>query len=376
MITLWNYSDQDEDVLLTFLFEGGQYILPVHVPAKGFLMVDVGELIASQAPDSKGNKFPSTARQGSLNISNVSSSPRDRIHLTATAATFNVHTATCGEICDSCNGYDAIAISPSNFSDLLSKTVQLHSYAVLSGQTTAEVTDLTLWTSSDRSVATVSNGGLVTGVAPGGVLLDGIAFLPPSNKYCWDNNLNSCDNVYFEDTAEGTIGCGDNRGYLVKQYVDYTVTDITNGLRFSPVCSNFTASAHSQYFSFSEINIPSPNLGYPEYEFALVRSPLIAATSSGYGLDAWRTAYGNLRIINSGYRDPHQNQLAGGVAGSRHQFGDAADLRNQSGTLTEYNNMVRTAHILKADFVEPTNGPCGTACTHADWRNHGGGYAP
>jgi hypothetical protein len=128
--------------------------------------------------------------------------------------------------------------------------------------------------------------------------------------------------------------------------------------------------------------VPSPATGSPEFSWALVKNPLVAPTSRGYGLDDWRQLYGSSRIINSGFRDPVQNSQAGGVAGSRHQFGDAVDLRNQAGTMDEWQAMVDAAGSsldntgAKADFVEPQSGPCQLACVHSDWRYHDrGNYA-
>lgn len=156
-------------------------------------------------------------------------------------------------------------------------------------------------------------------------------------------------------------GCGDERDQIIAEYFTY-------GVNFVPVCVNFTQTAHSVYFTFSELNTG-------DYTWALVRQPLTISQSSGYGLDDWRANYGSSRIVNSAYRNPARNYAVGGAANSRHMFGDAVDLRNQSGGVPEWNAMVSAANSAKADFVEPQNGPCGLACTHADWRSHSGGYS-
>jgi hypothetical protein len=115
---------------------------------------------------------------------------------------------------------------------------------------------------------------------------------------------------------------------------------------------------------------PSPSLGTPEFGWALVKNPLVTPAKSGYGLDYWRQLYGLPRIINSGYRDPVQNAKAGGRLGSRHQFGDAVDLRNESGSLQEWIDMYTLAGQAKTDYIEPQNLPCHLSCVHADWRFH------
>ena len=147
---------------------------------------------------------------------------------------------------------------------------------------------------------------------------------------------------------------------IIQEYTTYGVT-------LNPDCADFTQTAHSVYFTFSELNTG-------DYQWALIRLPLTVAASSGYGLDAWRTNYGSSRIVNSAYRNPARNAAVGGAPQSRHMFGDAVDLRNQGGTLAEWNAMVAAATTAGADFIEPQNGPCALACTHADWRSHAGGY--
>ena len=114
-----------------------------------------------------------------------------------------------------------------------------------------------------------------------------------------------------------------------------------------------TDSAASQYFTFANINVPSPALGSPEFNWALVKKPLVVPATNGYGLDYWRQLFGSSRTINSGYRDPAQNVKAGGVPASRHQLGDAVDLRNQTGTLQEWLMMFKLALKAHADDRSP-----------------------
>jgi len=107
---------------------------------------------------------------------------------------------------------------------------------------------------------------------------------------------------------------------------------------------------------------------------------MTVASSSGYGLDDWRVQYGSARTINSAYRNPKHNSAVGGASNSRHMWGDAADFNNNSysstncGTgsacLTEWTNMQNAAIAAHRDYLEPSTGPCGYKCVHADWRNH------
>lgn len=129
----------------------------------------------------------------------------------------------------------------------------------------------------------------------------------------------------------------------------------------------------SAYFSHAELTVND------ESTWSLIRGLLTIASSAGYGLDAWRVDYGGARTTTSVYRTPAHNWSVGGTAQSRHMYGGAADLLNQSGTIDEWNAMIKAADTnaghAQADYEEPESGPCGTACAHADWRSHTGGYS-
>ena len=167
--------------------------------------------------------------------------------------------------------------------------------------------------------------------------------------------------------------CHDRRDQLIAEYGSIPVLDKSYNQpwpRFTPNCFELTNSAHSAYFQFSEI------ASNPTFGWALIKYPLVVPASSGYGLDKWRQIYGSPRIINSGYRDPVHNAdpAVGGKPGSRHQFGDAVDLQNESGGLQEWQEMWTDAgspgdrNTAQADWREPRTGHCQLSCVHADWR--------
>jgi hypothetical protein len=154
--------------------------------------------------------------------------------------------------------------------------------------------------------------------------------------------------------------CGDQRDDIRREYV-------THRVNLRPACQDFTQTRHGTYFTFNELNTG-------DFNWALIRDPLIVNEVNNYGLNRWRLEYGGPRIVNSAYRNPARNARVGGVATSRHMHGDAADLRNVTQTVNEYNSMAQAAGRANADFIEPLNGPCMLGCVHADWRNHAGGY--
>jgi Peptidase M15 len=155
--------------------------------------------------------------------------------------------------------------------------------------------------------------------------------------------------------------CGDERDAILKEYVEKKVN-------LTPACTDFTQSGRSQFFTYKQLTVNE------RYTWALLRGPLTVTKEKGYGLDKWREEYGAPRITNSVYRSPVKNEAVGGAPQSRHMYGDAADLRNQSGQDFEYDAMVTAAQRAKADYIEPVSGPCKKACVHADWRDTSGDY--
>lgn len=193
------------------------------------------------------------------------------------------------------------------------------------------------------------------------------------NTYTWSYSpLQSfVDEAWGLDNVKVITECGDDRDTIIQEYKTFKVIDrITNKL-FTPTCDDFTQTAHSVFFTFAELTVGA------DFDWALLRSPLLAPESSGHGLDKWRMEFGASRIINSAYRNPaHNFATPGASTKSRHMFGDAADLRNQTGKRKEWNQMIQAALRAGADWIEPVNGPCGLACAHADWRNTPGSYLP
>lgn len=159
--------------------------------------------------------------------------------------------------------------------------------------------------------------------------------------------------------SSSSSGCGDERDQMIAEYANF-------GGYLTPTCSSFTQSAHSFFFTFAELNV------FNTYSWAIIRSPLTVASSAGYGLDKWRESYGSSRIANSAYRAPkHNHDVSPSNPDSRHIFGDAVDLRNQSGTPTEWDAMVTAAGLTgaKASYIEPL-AMSGLSHVHADWRNY------
>ncbi|MFZ0821662.1 MAG: hypothetical protein WAM91_16475 [Candidatus Acidiferrales bacterium] len=113
MITLWNHSADDEDFILTFYHQQGQYKLPIHLPANGSRTLSMAWLIRSNQPDVNGNTIPVSITQGSAKLTSAKGDLK-RLHVTMHIGVFNVRTATCTCPCDYCDPYEGQEVDPND----------------------------------------------------------------------------------------------------------------------------------------------------------------------------------------------------------------------------------------------------------------------
>ena len=215
------------------------------------------------------------------------------------------------------------------------------------------------------SVSYPEDEGITT--SKGSITINQDGTITGNLNWNWSNSKFSCSGTdTFSGIKEGA--CGDERDDIISEYKKYKVS-------LTPKCDDFSQSASSSNYLFSQFNTG-------DYSYALVRQPLITSTASGYGLDTWIKYIGKVHSINSAYRNPVHNfkPVNEGGAGStakqsRHMFGDAVDLKNETRTLKEYGLLKKAASTASADYIEPWTGPCKNGCVHADWRKHSGVYA-
>jgi hypothetical protein len=198
MVSLWNHSDQPEDLLATLFFEGGHYKLPVHLASKQSAMFNVLEIIKAHSPDADGNTIPSSVTRGSA----VISGPQDetqKIDVSINAATFSVRAATCDPICQQCMGFDGIFIEPDSLSLAVGDS---QSVEVIGNYSTGYQQQV--WaalSSSDESVATVS-GDTITAVGGGVADITADANLATDGTACPYEFSNDGDPMYCPMMAD------------------------------------------------------------------------------------------------------------------------------------------------------------------------------
>lgn len=369
VLFLTNMGEQEVPVLFRMHAGGVTFFLTdLRLGPRETRAIDLRKLRDEQKPDFMGNVIPANATDGSVSWIRADLVPvMGRLVVLRRNKGIASNYDCPGCICPAsftgtlevrnpngnANDYAMLEDNPKNF----------EAYAFMTqcntSQSWARVTadSRTDWKSYHPSIATVTNDtkskGRVTGLIYGDAQIEakhtGKVFPLPTCTPPQDKTGTDTIKVMVSEVCSG------ERGTIVQEYIDYRVT---LALR----CSFFTQTAHSQYFSFAEMETG-------DYTWALVRRPLVRPASSGYGLDRWRELYGAPRIINSAYRNPSRNARVGGAPQSRHMYGDAVDLRNESGTAGEWQQMDDAARLAGADYREPLS-LSGYGHVHADWRNH------
>jgi peptidase M15-like protein len=145
--------------------------------------------------------------------------------------------------------------------------------------------------------------------------------------------------------------CSDERDRIIKEYV-------TDKIPLVPQCSDFTRDAHSEHFSFKELN-------GGDFNWAILRPSLLK------GIEETRANFGESLTVNSGYRNPFHNDTLrsqGSWPDSPHVHGNAADFQSSEGSWEK----LKTAGKQAGACTEPES-MSGSGHVHVDWR---GGQCP
>ncbi len=139
--------------------------------------------------------------------------------------------------------------------------------------------------------------------------------------------------------------CGDPRDQIIAEYPAYHVD-------FTPSCPEFTQGAHSEHFTFAELNSG-------DYTWAIVRLTLLT------GIESTRINNGSAPLkLNGGYRNPaHNATVPHSAPSSRHVHGDAVDFASDQSAF----DALRAAG-KKANACAEPSGMSGYGHVHLDWR--------
>lgn len=196
---------------------------------------------------------------------------------------------------------------------------------------------------------------------------------PTTSSIVWIGNwANAAWHVYDHSDRSFSIssdGCGDERDVIIDEYRRKGVA-WTSGIPGSvPTCADFATGGGTANFTWPELH-HSPGNGHRPW--GIVKPVLWE------GLEKTRAEYGMTGdagiTITSGYRCPHGNEIVYHGIGlpvytaSRHQYGEAVDMRSTSRPWTEDEWIRLRNAALKADatWIEPYEDA--PSHVHAQWQ--------
>jgi hypothetical protein len=389
MFTFWNSGGQQQDVTLMLNPADGSspYELPIHLAAGSTVNVDLAEIRSSGEPDPEGHSFP-MALFGSAMLMPAGipkPAPNGLITVPASgfwnmkdvilsAAVFDPSTGTCGNYCGNCCGYSCPEVIADNESEYVAVGSTFSAYMTVEDVSgfSENCTSTADWGANlftyngivaDEAQFTVTGSG--TDYVQGD-LWD--AAVPPVDNYCpcgcpTDDIFGTSPNI----TSSPADQCGDatnpaslSRAALIQEYV-------TDGVAWTPGCSDFTNSASSTNFSFYQF---APT---DQYQWALLPQYYRDNAQATYNL-VGTLSNGSHLAINSGYRNPEKERSVDLQFGepfhpnSRHVYGDGADFATPGGQ-TDFLDIEQVVWNDNIDgniaCVEPYSS--GDAHAHVQW---------
>jgi hypothetical protein len=200
MVTIWNPADEAQDYVFTLFFEGGHYLLPLHLEGRETREFNVSEILQNQIPDAEGNLIPPSVHQGTAKIMG-SHAENEYILVAVDFGVYNVRKATCQNGCATCEGYTGYDVTVDGFAVAVNGTQQETATGTYETGTQYNLTAGSTWTSSNTSVYTVS-AGLVKGLATGNATTTGTESLPVTMQAC---NEQDCEFSGFFQTVPGVV---------------------------------------------------------------------------------------------------------------------------------------------------------------------------
>jgi hypothetical protein len=120
-------------------------------------MFNISEIIQNQMPDMDGNLIPSSVHEGSAKISGTQAE-NEHILVAMDEGIYNVRKATCHYGCNNCNGMTSSLFYVPDFTVPYQGNSQLSVQVTWNTGSKYDRTKLATWTSSNQSIATVSQG--------------------------------------------------------------------------------------------------------------------------------------------------------------------------------------------------------------------------
>jgi hypothetical protein len=321
-------------------------------------VINLGSLRDAQAADCKNNKIPPGATDGAVNWVRIDNVPvTGRVVVVQRNGGVASNYDCC--LCRCPLSFQSASAAPLPGFLSIGTALQMGDTGLYYGCNYApyyiDITADAAWASSNEAVISVDTKtagevhGLAAGVSTINANYTGEHYTQGTNYQCDGSPLGS--NPGSDGNVCGNHGCNDQRDCIIQQYDNYPIPPLEGG-PFVPVCATFTNSAYTTNFTFAELNVQQ------EYPWAILTSTFLT------GLQNTRNVYGPM-TVNSGYREPAFNKAMGHVVGSRHVFGDAADIASTQSTWQTIANVADA----QGACIEPTSQQNNSyAHVHMDWR--------
>ncbi len=251
MLDLWNYTKQASDEVLTIQFSGGQYKVPVHLPAGGGTTLSMHKLQHLQTPDIDGHTLPLNITEGSALLASATGETAS-MSVAVSVASFNVRNATCGSQCTTCNGVSEFTVGPSPLPLVVQQKGQMAGNATYNTGTTQSITTGS-WTSATTSIASVGNTGMVTGLSAGQSQIQLITDSYPvdAGNVCAESNP-TCPQASFGGESPAQVSSPPTITSVTPLTLGVTGgTVIIMGTNFSSISGNPTLTSGSGNATFT-----------------------------------------------------------------------------------------------------------------------------
>lgn len=114
MYTVWNPLSIAQQVQLMLIGDNGVllYSIPIRLAPGASQTIDLYELVMSGTPDAAGKIMPRGTIQGSALLTGPKNDTTERMSVVIAGGIYNSKAGTCGNTCETCNGFTGVSASP------------------------------------------------------------------------------------------------------------------------------------------------------------------------------------------------------------------------------------------------------------------------
>ncbi len=313
MYTIWNPLSVVQRAQFILIGNDGRalYSVPVLLAPRGSMMIDLYQLFAHGTMDAAGRILPHGPMQGSAVLTGPKNDTTERMTIVLAGGVYNSRTATCGNTCETCNGFTSVSSSPDPIDMAVTSSTQAQDEYTWYTGFQYSYTNSTLWSSSATNVATVqtkgqASPGKATAISAGAFTLSADFGLLPTNagQICTQGTLPPCP------TAEPVMqSCGDT-------YILTCTSSVTRGSSGSCTVSGVPASQVTGWKFQGGSTVVNGPAGVTTWSGTMVQSGTVtvSVTACGSPVSASASVTVNARTTGFTVSMPSATQVANGTS--------------------------------------------------------------